>query len=203
VAAEVPEQNVTLEPRALHMEVFDLSTGEVWLQQAPITQEEFAAFKPEPPYVKSGIGKSAMDFAHFTRSPGAKEDGPLETRVIGGRTLARVAKPLDFRGLARGDAPTRLQVNKYHRIGFEAGTRVCLAQLPDGQLYVQQTVAPGPERIAPPADWNMFEFVAPERWWVYLDSPVTVWFFRNLSSFMGPLPRGQLPAELVAKTTEV
>ena len=202
-AAAVPGQNVTLEPRALHMEVFDMSTGQVWLQQSPITLEEFAAYKPEPPYVKSGIGKSAMDFAHFLRSPGATQDGPLETRTIGGRTLVRVARPIDFRGLAKGDAPTRLQVDKHHRIGFEAGTRVCVAQLPDGQFYVQQTVAAGPERIAPPADWKMFELVAPARWWVCLDTPVTVWFFRNLSSFMGPLPSEQLPAEPVEKPTSV
>jgi hypothetical protein len=189
----VPEQNVTVDPRQLHMEVFDARTGDVWLQQAPVSEDDYRAFRPEPPYVKSGLARSAMDAAHFLKSPGAPADGALETRIIGGRSLVRVARPLNFRGLSRGDAPTRLEVDKHHRLGFDAGTLVRLALLPDGRFYVQQTVTAGPERLPVPADWTMHLLRPRERWWVYLGSPVTVYFFRNLTSFMGPLTREQLP----------
>lgn len=194
-AAGAMANNVTLQPRELHMEVFDPRTGDVWLQQAPLTEAEYRAYRPEPPYMKSGFARSAMDYASFRRSPGASADDPLEERVIGGRTLVRVAKPLAFRGLARGDAPTRLQVVKHHEIGFAPGTRVRLARLPDGAWFVQQTVAPGHERVPVPADWQMFEVRPRSPWSIHLAAPVTVYFFRNLASFQGPVPREQIPVE--------
>ena len=62
-----PAANLTLAPRELHMEVMDARTLDVWLQQAPVTPEEFRAFRPEAPFVKSGVAHSAMDYASFRR----------------------------------------------------------------------------------------------------------------------------------------
>jgi hypothetical protein len=72
IPASVPEENVTVSPLDLHMEMFDMRSGNVWLCQQPLTMDEYRAFKPEPPYVKSGIARSAMSFAYFRRSPGAQ-----------------------------------------------------------------------------------------------------------------------------------
>jgi hypothetical protein len=191
----VPAPNVTVAPRELHMEIFDSRTADVWLCQRPVTAAEYQALQPEPPYVKSGLARSAMDFAWFLRSPGALADGPLESRIIGGLPMVRVARPLDFRGFAAGDAPTRLTIDKHHLIGFNAGTRARLVQLPDGAFFVQQTVSAGPVSIPLPADWKAFELRSEARWSVCLGAPVTVYFFRNLSSFQGPLTREQLPGE--------
>lgn len=196
-AAAVPEANVTVSPRELHMEVFDSRTADVWLCQRPVTVAEYRELPVGAPYVKSGLARSAMDFAWFLRSPGAAAEGPLDGRIIGGLPMVRVARPLDFKGFAAGDAPTRLQIDKHHVIGFNAGTRALLVQLPDGAFYVQQTVGAGPLRIPIPADWNLCELKSPAPWSICLPSPVTVYFFRNLTSFQGPVTREQLPGEPV------
>lgn len=193
--AGIPAPNVTVDPRALHMEVLDPRTADVWLYQQPISEAQYREFRPEPPYVKSGLGRAAMDHAHFRRSPGASADGALETRLIGGLLLARVARPLDFRGLARGDAPTTLRVDKHHVLGYAPGTAVRLARLPDGAFFVQQTVAAGAARVPVPPEWTMFVLRPRAPWTVELPSPVTVHFFRNLSSFAGPLRHEDLPVD--------
>ena len=194
VPADVPAPNVTVAPLELHMEVFDPRSGDVWLHQQPVSEAGYKAFKPDPPYVKSGLGRSAMDFAWFKRSPGADADGALEQRRIGGLDWVRVARPRDFRGIARGDAPTRLVIEKHHVIGFEAGKRLNFVRVADGGWYVQQTAAPDGSIIDEPVDWQLFHVELPQRWTCDLGCPVTVYFFRNLRSFQGPIPPERLPA---------
>lgn len=190
----VPAANVTLAPRELHMEVMDPRTFDVWLHQQPVTLDDYRSFKPEPPYFKSGVGRGAMDRAWFLRSPGSAANGVLEGRRIGGRDFVRVARPLDFRGLAKGDAPTRLQIDKHHVLVFAAGADVRVARLPDGHWYVQQTVAAaGADVIPVPADWESATLRLARDWTVSVPTPATVWFFRNLDSYMGPLTAERLP----------
>lgn len=184
---EVPAGNVTLAPRELHVEVMDPRTFDVWLHQAPLTAAEARAFRPEPPYFTSGVGHGAMDRAWFLRSPGSDGDGALESRRIGGREFVRVARPLGFRGLAAGDAPTRVRVDKHHVLVFAAGSAVRVARLPDGHHYVQQTVGAA-AAPAPPADWEMRTLRPAQDWTVQVATPATVWFFRNLDSYIGPVP---------------
>jgi hypothetical protein len=187
-APGLPAGNVTLAPRELHMEVMDPRSFDVWLHQPPVTLDDYRAFKPEPPYFKSGLARGAMDGAWFLRSPGGAADGALESRIIGGRAFVRVARPLDFRGLARGDAPTRLAIDKHHVLCFAAATDVRVARLPDGHWYVQQTVAaPGSDAVAPPADWELATLRPARDWLVSVPTPATVWFFRNLDSYIGPV----------------
>jgi hypothetical protein len=193
IPAGVPAENITVSPLDPHMEIFDMRTGDVWLHQQPITEADYRSFKPEPPYVKSGLGRSAMDFAWFRRSPGADADGALERRVIGGLEWVRVARPRDFRGIQQGDAPTRLTIEKHHVIGFDAGTRVRLVRVPDGGWYVQQTAAIDGSIVPEPADWSLFHVDLDRRWVCDLGCPVSVYFFRNLRSFQGPLTDAQLP----------
>src|SRR5688500_4244137 len=96
-------ENITRDPRQPHMEAMNPATGDVWLLQEPMTPAEFAALKLEPPFIKTGLGIGAMDAAWFTRSPGAADEGPVETRLLGGRSFARVGRVRQFGGLARGD----------------------------------------------------------------------------------------------------
>lgn len=194
IPSAVPAHNVTVAPLDLHMEILDTRTADVWLHQQPVTEDEYRAFKPEPPYVKSGLGRSGMDVAWFRRSPGADADGPLERRIVCDREFVRVARPRQFRGLQQGDAPTRLVIEKHHVIGFNAGTRVHIAKLDDG-YYVLQTMAPDRSIIPEPADWALFHVDLEQPWVCDLGCPVTVYFFRNLRSFQGPLTAEQLPAQ--------
>ncbi|HUR40535.1 MAG TPA: hypothetical protein VM240_05140 [Verrucomicrobiae bacterium] len=184
----IPAPNVTRAPRELHMEVMDPRTFDVWLHQDVVTMDDYAAFRPEPPFFKSGVGRGAMDSAWFLRSPGGAIDGALDTRVIGGREFVRVARPLDFRGLAKGNAPTRLSIDKHHVLGFLHGSEVRVARLPDGKHYVQQTVAaPGAGAVPLPADWEVSVLRPSQDWIVHVPTPATVYFFRNLDSYIGPV----------------
>lgn len=190
----IPPENITVTPYELHMEVFDMGTSSVWLCQQPITRQEYQAMVPEAPFVKSGIGAASTNFAYFLRSPGATEDGPLTTRVIGGYTFAYVAKPLNFRGWSTTDVPIRLTIEKYHVLGYDAGRRVDMVRLPDGSVFVQQIEAIGDEKIPLPADWEPFQIELEAPWRCDMGCPVEVFFFRNLRSFMGPVPPEQMPA---------
>lgn len=196
IPSTIAPENITIEPRLPHMEVFDPTTGQVWLHQSPITAEQFNAFKPEPPYMKSGMGCSAMDVAYFLRSPGAQIDGPLETRMIGGLMWARVARPIKFKGFNPGLAPTLINVDKHHVIGFEAGTTIHIARLPDGQFYIQQTATASNSPNVDPEDWDMFTLVLDQPWSVPLCTPAVIYFFRNLRSFAGPYSADRFPGAL-------
>jgi hypothetical protein len=183
---EVPSQNVTREPRALHLEVMNVQTGDVWLCQAPITLEAVKALRVEAPFIKSGCTAGSFDAAHFTRSPGAGSDGALDTCVIDGVTFARVARALRFGGL-KPDRPTLVSVEKHHVVTFAAGSEVALARLPDGQLYVQQTEPVPGRAFTPPADWQLETRRLQAPWTVQVPPPVSVYFFASLCSFMGPV----------------
>jgi hypothetical protein len=192
---ELPAGNVTQATREPHAELMNLQTLDVWLCQAPMTTERYKALKPPAPLVKSGHGVATFDFAWFTRSPGATVDGPLATMEIEGLPFVRVARPQALRGFANGDLPTRLAIEKHHVIGFDAGTVLRLARLPDGQYYIQQTASATTGTVdVYPADWTLHQLALTHPWRVTLACPCTVWFFRNMRSFCGPFSLEQLPA---------
>lgn len=189
-------ENVTHEPRRPHMEVMNPATGDVWLLQEPLNAEDYAAVQLEPPFVKSGFTSGAMDAAWFSRSPGAAAEGPLETRVLGGRTFARVAKVRRFTGLAPGNGPTLVRVEKHHVLTFAAGRAVAVVRLPAGHCYVEQTEAiPGRGFVAP-AGWRLAALTLTAPWTVRFDGVADVWFFTSLRSFIGPLAVANLPGLL-------
>lgn len=185
---------VTLQPRELHMEILNRRDFSVWLCQSPVTPGQYRAFRPAAPFVKSGFGRAAFDASRFTRSPGASQDGPVETRIIGGYSFTRVARPripdvlgLMLRRIARSDAPTKVRVEKHHEITFSAGRDVRIARLPDGCDYVEQTLAKGDAIIAPPEDWIVTTRKLEQDWTILLPTPCSVYFFRDFSSFAGPI----------------
>ncbi len=197
IPSHIPPENITLEPTRPHMEVIDTRTGDVWLHQSPTTLAAFKALQPEPPFIKSGLGTAAMDLAYFLRSPGATADGPLETRMIAGLQWSRVARPVEFRGLAAGDAATRVVVDKHHVIGWNTDSVLHIARLPDGHFYLQQTAAIEGRATVIPSDWEMFALTLDRPWSVAIGNPpAAAYFFRSACSFIGPLGAAQLPGVL-------
>jgi hypothetical protein len=183
----VPARNVTVTPRELHMEVFDQASGDVWLCSDPVTREEYKAFAPEPPLVKSGLGTGRMDAAFFTRSPGAAEDGPLEQRVIEGRDFVLVARPeLPFETPPAGH-PLRITVHKHHVVFFEAGVPLLVVRLPDGRDFVHVVERRFAGERSLPEGWVLRSLVPAGRLRVELPAPTTVFFFSNGESFQGPV----------------
>ena len=190
-----PPENVTRNPRQAHMEVMSPATGDVWLLQDPVSMEEFKSLRVEPPLVKIGFTAASMDSAHFCRSPGAGADGPVETREIGGRRFARIARVRKFGGFA-----ARTEVEKHHRVTFDAGRAVTLARLPDGLLYVEQTDCMPGKSFQPPADWQMVTLKLTQPWSLQVACPVSVYFFDSLRSFQGPVAPEWLPGRVEVDT---
>ena len=194
--AGLAEHNITARARnGLRAEIMDMRTLDVWLCQQPVTEAQYAALAPEPPFFKSGLGRAAMDIAWFDRSPDAAADGPLSTLTVDGFVFCHVARPRDFSGLARGDAPTRLLIEKHHVLGFDAGSRVRLIVQADDRIFVQQTTAIDGAGPPPVAGWLVREITLRSPWVCKLPFPCEVFFFQNLSSCAGPLDPVQLPPE--------
>ncbi len=175
------------------MEVMNTQTQDVWLCQQPVTKEQYKALQPPAPIIKSGLGRATFDSAWFLRSPGAAEEGALEAMDISGLGFSRVARLREMR--ASHDGPTRLVVEKYHVLGFEAGAALHVARLPDGLYSVQQTASASDVPDMDPPDWEVFTLVLDRPWSLTLGGAVPVYFFRNLRSFAGALTAAQLPAD--------
>jgi hypothetical protein len=194
---DIARHNVTVSPRELHVEIMNPQTGDVWLLQDPITVEQFKALRVAPPLVKSGCAAGSFDAAHFLRSPGAEQDGPLEICEVDGRTFVRVARALAF----SGKGPMLVKVQKHHVMTFAKGREVTIARVPDGGLYVQQTESVPGKTFEAPADWQLHRATLSEDWTVLVPPPVSVFFFPSLASFQGPLADASLPAALREKLT--
>lgn len=191
----LPAGNCQANPRGLHMEIMNLQTRDVWLSSAPISKDFFNEFAPETGWIKLGMAHGAMDAAGFRRSPGAAEDGPLETREFGGHPFFRVARP-EKPGPSSGDgAPMKLTVHKHHTVAFKAGAKVRVLRAPEG-LFVEASRGGGandPSLMKLAADMRLFELEPARPWTVEIPAPATVYFFPTIDVFHGPVE--ELPEE--------
>lgn len=181
----------------LHGEVFDPATGLVWLAQEPMSRQRFDDLELPDGLVKTGIGLSVADAAYFRRSPGAAEDGPLETREIDGLRFSLVARP------GAPDAPGPgvfvLPVHKHHRLLYAAGKTIEVMDCGDGADYVplvRDAVMAGRRADAPrkprtlPEGWSVRRVTLERDLVVELPCPTRVTFFACGDSFQGPLDLG-------------
>lgn len=193
--------NWTLGQGTLHGEIMHAESRAVWLAQEPLTIERFDALELPEGFVRSGIGESVADVAYFGRSPGADDDGPLETMQVGGVRFARVARPGEpepgFRGVLV------LPVEKFHRVLFAAGRTIEVMDCGDGADYVP-LVANARMPGAPPGDpgrsavpralpggWSVRTLTLDADLLVDLPCPTrAVFFFRRGESFQGPVRLG-------------
>lgn len=189
---EIPEGNHLVDPDEPHAEVIEIGTQRVWQTRLPITRDAFHALTLEPGLAKIGIGLAAMDGHYFRRSPGAREDGPVETRTIDGRVWVHCAKPASAPSLPAGpEGPRLLTVDKHHSLIFRAGREIEWLRLPDGRAYVH--VIEGGSDKAPlglPDGWTLSTEVLSEERTIHLPHPTTVFFFPNGDSYQGPIERG-------------
>jgi hypothetical protein len=173
----------------LHGELLDPTTGNVWQSLEPISRADYEALPLEPSWLRIGVGSGAMDEHWFARSPGAREDGPMEQREIGGHRFGLCARPASAPTQPEGpDGPRHVLVEKHHVIRFAAGREVSILRRPDGQRFVH--VIEGGEakpRLALPEGWQLEEMKLAEDWVLQLPTPTTVFFFSNGDSYQGPL----------------
>jgi len=173
----------------LHGEILDPSTRNVWQSLEPITHEHFQALPLAPGWLRVGIGRGAMDEHWFTRSPGRREDGPMDLLEIGGRRFGHCARPASARSRPLGPGgPRRLLVDKHHVLRFEGGRQIPVLVDSAGDRFVHVIEgAEGREPLAVPDGWKLECVSLKEDWVVALPNPTTAFFFANGDSFQGPI----------------
>lgn len=174
--------------RDLFMEVTDTATELVWMSTSTVRRADFESLVVEKPLVKSGVGYAPMDRAVFLSSPGAPGEAVLE-REIGGRPWINVAAPVQITPPQVRGGPLRIAVNKEHVIGFEAGRRVSILRLPDGD-YVELVGENTADRDLVLPGGGVIETVQLEQPWVVpLPTPTDTyfWFGARARSFQGPV----------------
>ena len=169
------------------MEALDTSTSDVWLLYDPLTLEEYRAIELPEPFVKSGLGRSRMDAAWFTRSPGATADGPLEERILAGRRFVRVARPELPPTTAGPGHPFRVVVHKHHVVGYEAGVPVDVLRAPDGSEFVHVLMARRDGERTLAEGWTVRSWTPRSPVLLELPAPTVAYFFVTGESFQGPV----------------
>jgi len=194
-----------LDPDRPHAEVIDPKTRKVWQTLAGCHEDEFEKLELPEPLRPVGIGAGAMDEHWFDRSPGASENGPMETRTIDGREWGHCASPASLPSRPFGkDGPTEMIVDKYHALRFAAARRIPVMKTSGGEFFVHVIAGSGFSNIGLDGASASGELVIPkgcslgevalERDWVLrLPNPTRVFFFASGDSFQGPIE--SLPAD--------
>lgn len=194
--------NWTRGPGGLHLEIARPATMTVWLAQEPVTHERAASLVLPDGWVFSGLGRSVADLAYFARSPGAPDDGPLDTIVVDGLRFSMVARPGLPEPTPEGAAGglVVLPVEKHHRVLYAAGRTIEVMHCGDGFDYVPLTaqarrVESDPARAARPfrtrtlpAGWSVRTVHIDADLVVDLPCPTrAAFFFGSGDSFQGPV----------------
>ena len=186
---DAPAGNFIQRPTELHMEILDTREQSAWQALAPADLETYQGLRPEPPFVKIGIGRGVMDEAWFRRSPGADSDGAMATREIDGHLFSFCARPAGPPQEPAGPAGPRLiEVVKHHTLVYRAGRSIDWLRLPDGSHYVH-VIEGGPDKppLVLPEGWAQHSVKLERELTVELPCPTTVMFFPNRDSFQGPV----------------
>lgn len=87
------------------------------------------------------------------------------------------------------DGPMELSVNKAHVIGFEAGRRVAILSLPEGDFVEVVGDASEDESLVLPEGASLKQVSLQQPWLVSLPTPTRAlfWFGRSMRSFQGPV----------------
>ncbi|HIF96179.1 MAG TPA: hypothetical protein EYQ54_04000 [Myxococcales bacterium] len=198
----ISRQNILMDCHELHAEIFDLESGEVWQSRGSVEREIYDSWKLPPNFVKVGIAVGVMDTHYFRRSPGAESDGPVTERDFAGHAFIHCANPpKGGPEFPVGKDPKLLRVDKHHSLIFSAGAKFQVIRLSDGADFVQVIAATPlggglfqPE-ASPPGE---LDFRLPEGWTlrtekvtrdtiIHLPHPTLAWFFKDGSSFQGPV----------------
>ena len=187
--AQLPEGGVMVTGgRDQHIEVIEVATGRVWMSVDPATQRDYENLLEglDESLHGVGIGAAAMDAALFQYSPDG-EGEPVRERTIGGRRYINVAIPGETNKLDGG--MMELMVNKAHVLGFEAGRRVSILSLPEGDFVGVVGTAENDDQLKLPEGASLRQMELPEPWVVPLPNPTkTLWQFApQMRSFQGPV----------------
>lgn len=180
--------------RNLHREVVEVATGRVRMSVDPATPQDFDLLVDslDDSLCGIGIGAAAMDAAFFRHSPDS-EGEPVREREISGRRFIKMAIP----GVPKVHTVgmLKIQVNKAHVVGYEAGRKPTIMSSPEGDFVEVVGDAGQHEELQLPEAASLTTIVVKEPWVVSLPTPTVTYFHfgSRLRSVQGPvtLPQKQ------------
>ena len=116
----------------VRFELIEAATSRVLICQAEVTAAEIASFEAPEGFGHALAGEAVADMAFFARSPGAEQDGPVETVELGGRRFSYIARPARFETLAQG--ATEMTIDKHHAMLYRAGRTLDVLDFGDGTV---------------------------------------------------------------------
>jgi hypothetical protein len=175
------------------IEIVSLEEILVWMNNEPLTQEEFDSIKISANWSKNQPREGDPDGSTFFRSPDASRDGEFTiAEHFGYQWLfnAQIVEqnvPLSDNedGLLNGR-----YIAKYHRIQFNAGKTIFVLISPDGEEYVRISRDLNRMTDTPiiPDTWQIEEREVNENLTIDLPNPtLNIRAENNQDSFQGPI----------------
>ena len=178
------------------IEVQSPSSIRAWISPE-ITYDAFMALELPNGWIKNQPRESpecGADDVQFIKSPDSEEDGDILTAEHFGfnwfhaATITNPNVTVDAEGLLTG-----IQVKKFHRITYNAGSCLVLLNSPEGEVYFRVGRSAIRESDTPtlPDGWTISEIAAPELLVIDLFDETLVIRTDNDDSFQGPVPQLQ------------
>lgn len=175
------------------VQIKGLSNFVVWINDEPLTEEQFDAIDLPFNWRKNQPREGEPDGGKFYRSPDATEDGVFTKEEHFGYQWKFNAKVVDMNvdlpdnddGLLAGR-----NIAKYHQVRFNAGRTIYVLISPDGKEYIRisrdanRTI----DEAIIPSSWQIKERVLTEELILDLPNPtLNIRAENNQDSFQGPV----------------
>ena len=172
----------------LRMEVID-QLSQVWLCQEPVTVEQAHGLALPDGASLFGPGQAVADLAYFRRSPGATDDGRLDTMEIDGLRFSYVGRSV---AVERVDDVTVMSIDKHHTMLYAAGRAIEVLDFGDETVATPAWIGSEPiGHVDLPNGWAVRTVELDADLLAVIPNPATVVMFNGFG-FHGLLPIAQL-----------
>jgi hypothetical protein len=165
----------------------------VWMNDEPLSQEEFDAIQTPPNWRKNEPREGDPDGSTFFRSPDASQAGMFTREQHFGYQWLFNAQIVQQDVALPGNADRKLNgryIAKYHRVHFKAGRTLHILISPDGDEYVRISRDANRTTDTPtiPASWRLEARVIGDDLSIDLPNPtLNIRAESNQDSFQGPV----------------
>jgi hypothetical protein len=175
------------------VQIFSMDSIRVWMNDEPLTQEEFNSIQLTGEWRKNEPREGDPDGSTFFRSPDAVEDGVFTREEHFGYqwlfnaqiVQQNVPLPNNEDALLNGR-----YIAKYHQVSFNAGKTLYILISPNGEEYIRVSRDANRTTDIPiiPVNWQIEERLLNENLTIDLPNPtLNIRAENNQDSFQGPV----------------